>query len=290
MRAWTSLSLLMFALATGCTKDDGDPVIEDTAPDFLNISIPFKAEVDGNAFGCNATFSDVGTTNATVEFQDFRMYISAIGLTDSTGSSTLLELDPGPFQGGGIALLDFEDGSWNCEENGTVEVHTAITGRVPNADYTGLAFTVGVPFEVNHPASQDGAAPPLDAPGMFRGPLFGHYFIKVELTSVGEPDGYPAHITSAGCSVDGASQVEDCTSPNRRTWAFSNFDPASNSVVIDLEEFLARNDVNANSVAPPPSNTETPPGCQADPNDQDCRDLFISYGLSAIEPTFITIE
>lgn len=282
----TKIPLLIAALTVGCTKSDVDPIIVDTDPDFLDISIDFRANVGLVPFSCNQEYQNVGSTSAIVRFQDLRFYVYNMGLTDSTGNTTLLDLDPGPFQGQNLALMDFEDGEWNCD-GGTPERHMSVTGTVPFADYTGLAFTIGVPFELNHPQDPTSQGAPLDDATMFTGPLLGYYFFKLETTSVGEPDGYPAYITSTGCTVGPTGDTEDCTSPNRRTWVFNSFDPSENRVVIDLAALLSRNDLNNNSTT---TSAETPAGCQSLTSDEDCQNLFISYGLSAVEPTFLSVE
>jgi len=44
-----------------------------------------------------------------------------------------------------LALLDFEDGTGGCV-NGTPDVNDRVAGTVPEGHYTGLRFTLGVPF------------------------------------------------------------------------------------------------------------------------------------------------
>lgn len=287
----TPRSLLVGLLVlSACQNDDGEDVVVDSDPEFLEVSIDFEARVRDVPFSCNQEYSNMGTSSAIVRFQDLRAYVYNLGLTDASGGYTLVTLDSNDFQGGSLSLLDFEDGQFFCE-GGTAETHTSITGTVPfSRDYTGLAFTFGVPFEQNHPTSTDGAAIPLDEPDMLSGTLFGYYFFKVDLTSTGEPEGYPAYITSTGCTVDGVGNVEGCTSENRQTWVFDNFDFRDNKIVIDLADLLSRNDLNDNTTTPPPSSTETPPGCQSLSNDPDCQELFISYGLAAVPPTFLSVE
>ena len=75
-----------------------------------------------------------------------------------------LEQD-GAFHNGEVALLDFEDDTGSCS-NGTAQTHTQITGTVPEGEYTGLRFTIGVPAERNH-VNQATAPSPLNIEGMF---------------------------------------------------------------------------------------------------------------------------
>lgn len=50
----------------------------------------------------------------------------------------------GAWQLGDLALLDFEDASGACA-NGTAGMNTTLRGTVPEGEYTGLSFTIGVP-------------------------------------------------------------------------------------------------------------------------------------------------
>ena len=47
------------------------------------------------------------------------------------------------------ALLDFENATGGCV-NGTPDVNDRVTGTAPAGHYTGLRFTLGVPFNKNH--------------------------------------------------------------------------------------------------------------------------------------------
>ncbi len=49
-----------------------------------------------------------------------------------------------------MALLDFEDGTGTCN-TGSSAVNTSLRGKAKAYDdYTGVAFTVGVPERLNH--------------------------------------------------------------------------------------------------------------------------------------------
>ena len=65
------------------------------------------------------------------------------------GSPSCTEQD-GLWQYENVALLDFEDKTGGCRDVGTVETNAQVVGTVPEGDYTGLTFDLGVPFELNH--------------------------------------------------------------------------------------------------------------------------------------------
>jgi uncharacterized repeat protein (TIGR04052 family) len=281
--------------AVACTSDkdpEPPPPVVDTAPDIVEVTINFRAKVDGLPFDCASGYNYLGATGgASVQIQDFRLFVSNVSLLNAAEEATVITLDQtSPFQHEQIALLDFESGEFNCD-GGTPELNTTVTGTMPSGDYTGLAFTIGVPFERNH-ANIDDTTPELLAnPDLFRSLLQGYYFFKVDLVaSGGDPDGYPLHVTSSGCQANELGSVNTCLSPNRVTFTFDDFDNDNQEVVLDIGTLMARNDLERNGTSPAPANVPTPIGCQSDTTDPDCQDFFISYGLSALPQEWITVE
>lgn len=287
---WLGLALL----ATACKEDEPPPPPpEDTAPEPpVPFQLNFRAVMAGEAFNCTRNYIEQGSTlRGDVRLTDLKLFLMNIGFTDASGNTTLAELDATAWQSDGLAKLDFEDATGFCE-GGTPEVNTVVTGIVPappEGGYTGLAFTIGVPAELNH--REIGASTPaiLQDPKLFTGPLNGYRFFKLDLTSQGEPTGYPVHVRSSGCTANEAGVVEGCISPNRITFVLPDFDPATHTVVLNLSELLSRNDLDDNW----PVGFEggqTAAGCQSDVTDQDCRDAFTSYGMSALPQEWIVYE
>lgn len=279
--------MVVALLGPGCKQEEPEPVdTMDTAPlPPQAFTLRFKAVVLGQDFKCNVQYNGLGNTaRAVVRFQDLRAFVQNVGFISTTGDTVQAELDALPTQVDGVALLDFETGDNFCE-GGTPEVITTITGVVPGGDYTGLAFTLGVPEGLNHRDEQSTTGP-LAAAGMWTGPLDGYRFLRVDLTSQGEPDGYPLHVRSAGCRANEAGIVEFCAAPNRVTFTLPGFDPELHTVVMDLGTLAVRNNLDDNARAL--DDAETSPGCQSEVTDQDCRDFFVSYGLSALPQEWIT--
>jgi uncharacterized repeat protein (TIGR04052 family) len=146
----------------------------------MTVSIPFAAEIGGKPFSCAETFAGLGSTAAEAQAVDFRLFVSEAALVKADGSlqSIALEQD-GQWQLEGLALLDFEDASGACA-NGTAGVNTTLRGTVPDGKYTGLAFTIGVPFEQNHVDPTVSAAP-LNTTAMFWNWQGGYKFVRIDL-------------------------------------------------------------------------------------------------------------
>jgi hypothetical protein len=122
------------------------------AADRQPVTLRFAAQVNGQPFACGQRYADIGTTRSTITPGDFRFYVSEVALVDEAGRAVPVTLaQDGMWQLDNLALLDFEDGSGPCR-NGTAGTNTEVRGSVPAGRYTGLRFTLGVPFARNHGA------------------------------------------------------------------------------------------------------------------------------------------
>ncbi len=256
------------------------PVLADMA-----VSIPFTAEIGGKPFSCSETFPGLGSTAATVQAVDFRLFVSEAALVKADGSLQPIALDDdGQWQQGSLALLDFEDGSGGCA-NGTAGTNTTLRGTVPEGDYTGLALTIGVPFAQNHGDPTVSAAP-LNTTAMFWNWQGGYKFLRIDLVPTalagqtaeagagdGKAKGWFLHLGSTLC--DAASKTDApkaCANENRMVVQLDGFDPATNTVVIDPAPVLAEADLTLNA-------PETSPGCMSFPKDADCLTVMGKLGL-----------
>lgn len=150
------------------------------------VSLRFAAEVNGETFTCGQQYSPVGTTASTVTPGDFRFFISAVALIDAAGNAVPMQLtQDGMWQHENLALLDFENGSGPCI-NGNAALNDRIKGSVPAGDYTGVQFTLGVPFALNHTDVVQ-APSPLSLSAMFWNWQGGHRFLKVDMSTSGRP-------------------------------------------------------------------------------------------------------
>ena len=148
--------------------------------DTKEVAINFEGWVGDEEFVCGESYENIGVSESTITPSDFRFYVSDIALIDEDGNAVPLELEQdGKWQYQNTALLDFEDGTNSCD-NGTTDVNTTVVGSVPEGDYQGLQFTMGVPEDLNH---EDAAiAPsPLNLTSMWWNWQGGYKFLRVEL-------------------------------------------------------------------------------------------------------------
>ena len=255
----------------------------------MTVSIPFAAEIGGKPFSCAEIFAGLGSTGAEAQAVDFRLFVSDAALVKADGSLQPIALEQdGQWQLDTLALLDFEDASGACA-SGTAGTNTALRGTVPDGDYTGLVFTVGVPFAQNHGDSTVSAAP-LSTTAMFWNWQGGYKFVRIDLVPTammgmtaeagaeaggghGMAKGWFLHLGSTMC--DAASKTEapkSCAHENRVAIRLDGFDPAANTVIIDPAPVLAEADLTANA-------PETSPGCMSFPKDADCMTVMGKLGL-----------
>lgn len=236
------------------------------------VEIRFAAEVGGRPFACGTRYDGVGRRSSTIVPTEFRFFVSGVRLVDAAGGEVPVALEQdGLWQNGGVALLDFEDGSGSCS-NGNEPVRHHVAGSVPEGDYVGLRFDVGVPFELNHRdlATQ---ASPLSLTRMFWAWNSGYKFMRIDLR-VAE-SGWMIHLGSTECQPGGSPQTEptSCAHGNRPAVGFDRFDPDHDVVVFDLAALLDGADVESNQEG-------TALGCMSSQADPDCAPLFANLGLA----------
>ncbi|NIY71141.1 metallo-mystery pair system four-Cys motif protein [Marivivens donghaensis] len=240
------------------------------------VTINFAAEIGGQPFASDATFNGLGMSNAEVNGTDFRLYASDVAMIATDGSRVPVTLTESAFQHDGTALLDFEDGS-AARANGTAPVNTVLTGTVPEGDYTGVSFKIGVPFEVNH-GDPTVAPTPLNLTSMFWNWRGGYKFVRIDMVptdrSADGPKGWFLHLGSTMCASDGKTDAPaaPCKNPNLMEVTFDGFDPATQVLVIDPAPVVAEVDLRTNT-------PETSPGCMSFPNDSDCNTVLPKLGL-----------
>ena len=268
-----------------------------TAQETQTIRLRFAGAVNGAAFECGKNYSNIGTTKSTITPSDFRFFVSAVELLTQDGKAVPLSLEQdGVWQYKNVALVDLENGSGPCS-NGTKALHAEVSGSAPRGNYTGVRFTMGVPFELNH-GDPTVAPSPLNITAMFWNWQGGYKFLKADMNSTGLPakpamqmtgmehgaakqehgsseaSGFSVHLGSTLCAA--ASPTESpsaCKNPNRVTVTFDKFDPAKNVIVADLGAILSGANVDHNT-------PNTSPGCMSFPKDADCPAVMGALGLA----------
>ncbi|WP_235962435.1 MbnP family copper-binding protein [Jannaschia marina] len=237
------------------------------------IEVAFAAEVDGAPFACGETYTGLGSKGTAVRFSDYRVFVSDPKVIRSDGTEIAITLKEDIWQTGATALLDFEDGSATCT-NGTAQLNTTLRGQVPDGEYDGLTFTLGVPFAVNH-GDPTVAPSPLNLTSMFWNWRAGYRFVKIDmLPQDTEIEGWFLHLGSTMCPSEGRTDppTGTCANPNRPTITLTGFDPDTGSVVIDPAPVVAGADLTVNA-------PETAAGCMSFPDDPDCTTVMPKFGL-----------
>jgi uncharacterized repeat protein (TIGR04052 family) len=239
------------------------------------VAIRFKAMVGSEDFACGHTYKGIGTTKSTIKPIDFRFYIHNVRVLDETGKAVPVDLtQDDKWQLDNLALLDFEDASGSCG-NGTPDTNTVVVGTVPAGhSYSGLEFTIGVPFEKNH-TDLTAMPSPLNLTALAWVWNAGRKFMRVEVASTGKPRGYVLHLGSTGCTPNDTriTVPTSCLHPNRPEISLAGFDPAKEQVEVDLAALLKDSDVDG---VPEKAGG----GCMSNPKDAECSPLFASLGLA----------
>jgi uncharacterized repeat protein (TIGR04052 family) len=252
------------------------------------VALRFAAQVNGQPFVCGQSYAGVGTTRSTIMPSDFRFYVSEVHLIDASGRAVPVTLtQDGSWQLENLALLDFENGTGPCR-NGTAATHTTVSGTAPAGTYTGLRFTLGVPFARNH-GDPTTAPSPLNLTAMFWNWQGGYKFIKFDTATSGQPattsppdprgggnaSGFSVHLGSTMCASPSRTEAPkaECGNPNRVAVQFDRFDAATQTVVADIGSVLARANVDVNAPG-------TSPGCMSFLNDADCPPVMGALGLA----------
>ena len=269
----------------------------------VSVSIPVKAVMGSEDAVCSSngsakTYSNIGAKGktATVTLKDMRFYIHDVKLVDAAGKETSIVLDESSnYQSSNVVLLDFEDGTGSCKGNsGTNKI---ITGTIPAGLYTGIKFTLGVPFSSNHQDVTTASAP-LNESGLFWNWRFGYKFLRIDFThsSGGSNFSYNLHLGSTGCpaSLGTSSSTKAptvaCKNPNTSTITLNKFTLNSSTLVLDIAELLASSALNVKAVHN--SNTGSggaaaadKPGCMSSNTDPDCKVIFNKLGLNFTYPS-----
>jgi uncharacterized repeat protein (TIGR04052 family) len=253
------------------------------------VELHFLARVGDEPASCARTYQDVGRSKAAMFLQDFRIYISAVRLIAKDGSEVPVVLTADDvWQNEQVALLDFENGSGNC--NGNAPTNDHIKGTVPTGEYRGVIFEIGVPFAMNH---QDPtlAAAPLNYSALTWPWSIGYKFTTIDFDTkpasertmqsmagaheTSSASGFSVHLGSMNCATNGprVPPQAPCGSPNRPSYRFDTFDPKRDVLVLDLAALLAGTDVTVNM-------PKSPSGCMAGSKDDDCVDIMDRFGLT----------
>ncbi|MEM1414526.1 MAG: MbnP family copper-binding protein [Myxococcota bacterium] len=262
----TTLFLASLLAVAGCGEDGAD----------TTVALQFALYDGADEIECDDVIAGAGADAVDLQLRDARFYVSNVRLVTAGGAEVPMAIDQvSPFQTPDLALLDFEA---SCSEAGDAETNHTVVGTVPAGEYTGLRFTVGVPFELNHldQASMDPLPPePLRPTGMWWNWQGGFKFMRIDFAPT--PDstspGFNIHLGSTACMGNPSmgEDVTSCGNPNRMEVELTGFDAATDKVAFDLRAALDGALTN--------QNTGAALGCQSFPMDDECPAIFDNLGL-----------
>lgn len=231
------------------------------------VAINFKPMVGAEAFACGKSYANIGTSHATITPSDFGIYVHDVTLLAAGGKEVPVTLDQdGTYQNGTVALLDFEDGTGPCS-NGNSPTHLAIVGTAPAGQYTGVRFTIGVPFERNHNDITTEPSP-LSLTRMAWAWNSGHKFARLD-AKTSEGKSWVLHLGSSGCmpNTKATAAPQSCAQPNRVTVTLPQFNIDTDAIVADAAVLWSGNGGADNQV------------CMSSPKSPACGPMFAVLGL-----------
>jgi uncharacterized repeat protein (TIGR04052 family) len=242
----------------------------------------FVAKAGSAPFSCGSKLEGMGSGLAQAEPMDLRIYLHDVALRRETGDAVPFGLLPdAAWQSERLALLDFEDGSGRCE-HGTEATNTTLRGSAPqHTDYVGLSFTLGVPPELNH-LNLSTAEAPLNEPGMWWSWQGGYKYVRAELQTDANQDGYLFHLGADGCEGSPSAGYE-CERQSLAT--ITLLGDIRRPITLDLQALFAGVDL----AQTPNLKDDLVPGCMSSPSDPECGPLFERLGLPTGEQTVFSL-
>ncbi len=282
MRKRTILSMGLAMLALGCGDDvdngggtggmGGQGGVGGASGQ--SVTIDFAAMVGEDEFVCGSAYTGLGSDDSELTLSDFRFYVQDVELKNADDEWVPLALAENGFQIENVALLDFEN---RCAGNeaGNPELNDVVVGTVPDGEYDGLRFKMGVPIGLNHEDAST-AAGPLGVVAMFWTWRGGYKFLRVDSGSFSMND-WRMHLGSTACGMGDPTTPpeEPCANPNRVDVEFETFDPANNTVIADFAAL-----VDGVPLGPDTNTPMTPVGCMSGLDDPDCEPIFENLGLA----------
>jgi len=237
------------------------------------FDLQFQALVHGEPLQCNKVFSNIGSTSSTVELREAKLYIYDPLLIRRDGGATPLVLEQDQrYQRDRLALLDFEDGTGSCA-GGDSATRTFLRGVAADDDYVGVRFRVGIPEEMNHLDAATAPAP-LNQPGMWWSWKGGFKYIRIDVTTRGNPD-YYLHMGATSCEGMPSSGFS-CASSNVAEVELSGFDLDGSAVTFDIASMWSDLDLDRQI----DNQTDFVAGCMAFAGDPECPSMFTKLGLN----------
>ncbi len=247
-----------------------------------SVDVTFAAMAGSKPVACGSPIAGLGMAKATAQLRDLRFYVSDVALIRKDGKAVPVKLRGSSVQltreGGSVTLIDLENGTGACAEEGTKATNARVRGTVPEGSYKGLSYTVGVPSALNH-TDVAGAPSPLNLAALGWSWQFGRKFLKIETA---DPT-FLVHLGSTGCTGNPATgQKVTCTSSNRVKVRFASFNPSRQRVAVDVQTLLAGTDLagGMGAMASSAMQMDMANSCMSGPGEKPCGSIFKALGLA----------
>jgi uncharacterized repeat protein (TIGR04052 family) len=161
-----------------------------------------------------------------------QFYVHDVALLDTQGGIHSVAMnDAAPWQSDRVALLDLAG-------SGAAARRSLVDGRAGGERYTGVRFSVGVPFDLNH-ANPLTAPAPLNRSEMFWSWQSGYKFLRLDLNAAEHEAAF--HLGSTGCSSASALRPpqQSCAQPNVIRVELTGFDPTSQAIQVRTDDIVA---------------------------------------------------
>lgn len=223
-------SLFLFGFVSCNTNSNSDDnqtlaLLALAAPQTVNLN--FEALANGQ----NLTTGSNITANArTVQFRDFRLFVSEVKMVraDGTTADVTLTTD-NVWQANGVALIDFETTQ-------TSDKNLKVTGTAPAGAYTGIQYTVGVPESLNH-LDRTTQVSPLNVSAMYWAWTSGYKHSKIEFSFDSGTSWTNLHVGSTNCS--GAPNYGNCSKKYRATiQLLGSINPSNQTISLSVDQLI----------------------------------------------------
>lgn len=252
------------------------------------LAIRFTALMGNQAVRCNQLITGLGARGDSAQLTDLRFYVSEVFLIRADNAEVPLTLGANsawqhtPASGPGVTLIDLEDGSGRCGDEGDADTNALLTGTVPAGRYVGIRMVLGVPYGLNHTNAAQSPAP-LDVYAMDWNWMAGRKFAKIEVSQPSgvnwrpaderprQPTTFYVHLGSTGCEGTPLTPEHRCTKANRGVIHLPAFDSTTQNIAVDIQALFAGTDLSINQ--------GDAAGCMSAGTDLDCLHIFEALGI-----------
>jgi uncharacterized repeat protein (TIGR04052 family) len=211
------------------------------------VELRFEAVLGDAPVACGDVLQGVGEMELTRRLSELRFFVGDVALLDENGSAVAVSLtDDGVWQQPRLGVVDLDDAEGSC--SGSPGEHAILTGEVPEGNYSGIRFRVGVPSNMTE-ADLAGNRAPLDRSDMQWpwAPAYNFFFLAV---TTEDPEGL---LPSSGSAETGiystvsiggfAAASEDGADVWLPAVQVDGFEPSRDVLQVDLRAILQNLDL-----------------------------------------------